>query len=730
MESAVLVSSRAKLKPGAKGPAVDGLFAMTPTSFSWEPTNPSAAARLDVPLATIKSHRWSKETPTATTALLKFSPHADPAAEGGYMFVFSSFADRDKARDVYSTYQAKYQSSAKPATSASSPTPSTPPTPPIASSSSNSASPLPFPPAATSATTAAAAAAAASAAAAAAAASGVAGAGGLAALPLPGLPPGLPGMLPGMLPGELLDPEELQRRQKLLQADAKLRRLHQDLVMTAALTETEFWAARKSNTITFNLTPQIIQQIFAEKPAVHRAFMELVPARMPEKDFWTKYYRAEFLFRTKNVAAAEAEAADDEELALFVRDDEQLRVDARRKVQRVDPTLNVLATAGDDYSNLQGHGILRDGRKEASAVEGEGEGEGAAGQEGAGGGGRMASSGSIGSDGGGGARLRMQRTIFRDINQHAAVVLQGRILDEDVADTRELATAVAEANAQRAGVPAEQAPEEEWRRARARNMPVMADLRGDAPPAVIPLSIQDPRKYFDAATQRATADHTQQQQQQQTGQAGASDAADAMDLDEPAAGTHATLAASLAAFGSELAAAVGRGGGSSREQSRRGGRGKGGAAAAVMAPAAAAQEVVEFGRQVAVARQGIGEAAEQSLLKQLPESLRAALLAHGEAVKELLSHFWATYPVTSAALLAKAERLRDGVSKLYDRLQKLKDGAAGANRHLLSQLLQPFFQSLDAALAQFEADKARRQQRRGQRMGAAGGRAPLAVGQR
>ncbi|CAI5459793.1 unnamed protein product, partial [Closterium sp. Yama58-4] len=73
----------------------------TPTSFSWVPANPSAAARLDVPLSSIKSHRWSKETPTATTALLKFSPHADPAAEGGYMFVFSSFADRDKARDVY-----------------------------------------------------------------------------------------------------------------------------------------------------------------------------------------------------------------------------------------------------------------------------------------------------------------------------------------------------------------------------------------------------------------------------------------------------------------------------------------------------------------------------------------------------------------------------------------------------------------------------------------------------
>ncbi|CAI6009855.1 unnamed protein product [Closterium sp. NIES-65] len=219
-----------------------------------------------------------------------------------------------------------------------------------------------------------------------------------------------------------------------------------------------------------------------------------------------------------------------------------------------------------------------------------------------------------------------------------------------------------------AGTAGEQGAEEEWRRERVREMAVMADLRGDAPATTIPLTIQargsgmnggmyvgargtlhDPRKYFDAATQRDTA-HTQQQ-------AGQAAAPDAMDLDGPApaadsalAGTRTTLAASLAAFRSELAA--GGSGGSSREHGKRGGGGKGGAAA-VMAPAAAAQEVEEFGRQVAVARRGVGEAAEQSLLKQLPDALRTSLLAHGEAVKELLSHFWATYPLTSAALLAK-----------------------------------------------------------------------------
>lgn len=53
---------------------------------------------------------------------------------------------------------------------------------------------------------------------------------------------------------------------------------------------------------------------------------------MTEKDFWTKYCRAEYLHRTKNSVAAEAEAAEDEDLAVFLRHDDILANEARRKV--------------------------------------------------------------------------------------------------------------------------------------------------------------------------------------------------------------------------------------------------------------------------------------------------------------------------------------------------------------------------------------------------------------
>ena len=61
---------------------------------------------------------------------------------------------------------------------------------------------------------------------------------------------------------------------------------------------------------------------------------------MSEKDFWTKYCRAEYLLRTKNTLAAAAEAAEDEELAIFLKNDDILAKEARSKVQVFSVLLN------------------------------------------------------------------------------------------------------------------------------------------------------------------------------------------------------------------------------------------------------------------------------------------------------------------------------------------------------------------------------------------------------
>lgn len=55
---------------------------------------------------------------------------------------------------------------------------------------------------------------------------------------------------------------------------------------------------------------------------------------MSEKNFWTKYCKAEYLQWSNNSATVAAEAAEDEELAIFLKHDDILANEARRKVLR------------------------------------------------------------------------------------------------------------------------------------------------------------------------------------------------------------------------------------------------------------------------------------------------------------------------------------------------------------------------------------------------------------
>ena len=55
--------------------------------------------------------------------------------------------------------------------------------------------------------------------------------------------------------------------------------------------------------------------------------------KMNEVDFWNKYFKAEYLHSTKNAVAAAAEAAEDEDLAVFLKDDEILEIDRKSVVE-------------------------------------------------------------------------------------------------------------------------------------------------------------------------------------------------------------------------------------------------------------------------------------------------------------------------------------------------------------------------------------------------------------
>ncbi|PHT89323.1 hypothetical protein T459_04436 [Capsicum annuum] len=164
---------------------------------------------------------------------------------------------------------------------------------------------------------------------------------------------------------EQLSATEMGCRTKLLQENSELQKLHRQLVIGGILSEVEFWAARKrlleqtenkkpkqrvalkndmsvkplfdgqTNKVTFNLTPEVIHQIFAEKPAVCQAYLNFVSGKMSGKEFWTKNSRAEYLHSTKNIVATFAEASEDEEHAVFLKQDAMLESEVWKKMNNV-----------------------------------------------------------------------------------------------------------------------------------------------------------------------------------------------------------------------------------------------------------------------------------------------------------------------------------------------------------------------------------------------------------
>lgn len=421
------VQKSAKYKTSVKDPGTPGVLEMTERKFVFRPSDPTSASKLDVEFRFIKGHKNTKEGSNKPPWL-----NLTRDQGGSYIFEFKNFSDLHVCREFVGSALAKS-----------------------------------------------------------------------------GEAPQAPSeKLVATFPHEQLSKSEMELRMRCLQEDSELQKLHKQFVIGGVLTESEFWAARKkllerdystkskqlvgfkssmvldtkpmsdgrTNKVTFNLTPEIKYQIFALKPAVHQAFLNHVPNKMSEKDFWTKYFRAEYLHSTKNSIAAAAEAAEDEELALFLKDDEILAAETRKKIRRVDPTLDLEADLGDDYIHLPDHGIFRDGGKEITESHNE----------------------------------QCRRTLSQDLNRQGAVVLEGRTIDVDLEDPRTVAEALVRSRH------AVEGNEKQIGLDRIARMTAIEDLQAPHSYPFAPLCIKDPRDYFDAQQANAikTLDDTRAGMQQ------------------------------------------------------------------------------------------------------------------------------------------------------------------------------------------------------------------------
>ncbi|KAG2449272.1 hypothetical protein HYH02_005429 [Chlamydomonas schloesseri] len=340
-----LITKRAWLGPG--GP--EGYLTVASASLRWQPaaTGGTGVQELRIPLASITNNQRAKDKPLVRITFT----NGTSGGAAAHVFQFESVADRDAALDVLTKVIA----------------------------------------------------------AAAAGGGAVANGGGAAG----GGGDGGPAVAGGFT---------RQQRQQMLSRDADLKALYDELVAGGVVGEADFWGGvaarlaaaqpaswgtaaagpagagglpgrrrlglsnilqrveaevdgRHQRVLRVSLTPEQVAQIFAEQPAVLRAYREHVPHRMAEEDFWRRYVRHEMHKESKRKARAEGinpnavaaagggagAMADDAGGDIFREAAAAVAAEAARRPGQaaahrdaVDPELDLAAAAAERYS---GHGI-------------------------------------------------------------------------------------------------------------------------------------------------------------------------------------------------------------------------------------------------------------------------------------------------------------------------------------------------------------------------------------
>ncbi|XP_047058897.1 general transcription and DNA repair factor IIH subunit TFB1-1-like [Lolium rigidum] len=573
----------AKYRTTLRDPGTSGVLNMSEDKFTFTPHGTCSLMVLNVDFRSIKGHKFNRvDGSKPTQPLLNLLHNSDKG--GGYIFEFDNVGNRDLCRDFVARLFGKHQGT------------------------------------------------------------------------VPPTPNGVPPKSTASTGPEQVSSAEMERRMKLLREDSELQNLHKKFVVCNILQESEFWTMRKNlldsevnkapkqkpgfksvmvadvrpssdgktNKVTFHPTTEMIDEIFAEKPAVHRAFLDYVPKKLSEQDFWTKYCRAEYLLRTESTLRAKAEAAGDEELAMFLKNDDILAKEAKLKIKQVDPTFDMEADAGDDYIHLPDHEILRDGTEETTDTDIE----------------------------------VARRSLSQDLNRHAAVVLEQRSTDIKSADMEPVTGALARSRKERpSSSVADDASHE--RLVKMARMIEIEDLQVPRTIPYAPLCIKDPREYFDS--QQANALRT-------------------LNGNNDVRKAHSCSLSTHEAFGHLM----------DQIPSVK-------LNCPIVQSDVALKVLKELNEGISRSRMLNLKKPQDSLLGRLPRRTRDELMDHWMAIEELLHHFWSSYPITTAALRNKVQRVLGAMTQIYQKLQDIKESAQPDVRHDISRLVKPMTQALDAA---------------------------------
>ena len=178
--------------------------------------------------------------------------------------------------------------------------------------------------------------------------------------------------------------KELEIKQKILQGSEEMFIMYKTLVSGGIITAEDFWAIPKAaellsaeqdlqqpsgvtsafmsearpevdgcNSIQYNLTLDIIQSIFHTYPMIKRRHQEMVPDKITEKDFWTKFFQSQYFHKDKKNSTNGAK--NDLFLNLAVEDEETY-------LQKLllcdrDPLLDI--SESNNFLNSEGYGVMQ-----------------------------------------------------------------------------------------------------------------------------------------------------------------------------------------------------------------------------------------------------------------------------------------------------------------------------------------------------------------------------------
>ncbi|XP_026291507.1 general transcription factor IIH subunit 1 isoform X1 [Frankliniella occidentalis] len=175
--------------------------------------------------------------------------------------------------------------------------------------------------------------------------------------------------------------KELEEKNRLLSQNPSLLQLYKDLVITQVITADEFWVKHATkfmqkqkaqaqeigvsgafladikpqtdgcNGLKYNLTPDIIESIFKTYPAVRTKYMEHVPIKLSETEFWTKFFQSHYFHRDRINAGTKDLFTECAKL-----DDQELKQDINSGIS--DPLVDI--TGFEDTSLAEGYGITPD----------------------------------------------------------------------------------------------------------------------------------------------------------------------------------------------------------------------------------------------------------------------------------------------------------------------------------------------------------------------------------